>query len=376
MEDKLDRLVRAGNKENRIKWASEWQQQGGKVVGVLDSLVPDEVIYAAGMLPWRIQGTWTADVSKAMVYRLPHGSSFLHHVMESLLEGELDFLDGMVCSDRDEDFLRFADYWEHIGRVPLIRIVEVPVIDSELTRRRFTGEIRAFTHAIEEFGGTEVPDQSLREAIGLYNKSYELLKAAYDLRKRAEPPLSGGEALTMTTAAMVMPRGEFNSALEELLPYLASRKARTDRSEPRVLLSGDLLDNPAYVDLVEQAGCLVAMDDLDTGSRYFWEVTDSAVKDPSFALASRYLQNRSPRMFDWRGQGARVVEMVRDFDIDGVIDLPDMYDYTRGFRRPYMEHWLKEAGVPAMSFERSYHLDNTGQLKTKIEAFLEILSNE
>ena len=376
MEDKFKQLMSVGDPKNRTKWAQEWRQQGKKVIGVLDSLVPEEVIYAAGMLPWRIQGTWREDVSKAMTYRHPHGNTFLNHVLESLLEGELDFLDGMVCSDRDEDFLRFWDYWRHLAKTLPAHIIEVPVIDSELTRERFAAKIREFIGVIENLGKVKIDDNSLRNAIAVYDKGYNSLRKIYELRKREVPPLSGGEALAMTTAAMVMPRDEFNNRLEELMPYLVQRRASVSHPRPRVMLSSDMLDNPAYVELVEQAGCLVAMDDLDNGSRYFWRITDGNSQDPAYDLARRYLQNGSPRMYDWRGQTEQLVQWIKEFDIDGVLELPDMYDYTRGFRRPYLERWLKEAGVPSMSFGRDYHLANVGQLKTRIGAFLEILETK
>jgi benzoyl-CoA reductase subunit C len=373
MEDKLKKLMSAGNRENRAKWAQEWQKKGKKVIGVLDSLVPEEVIYAAGMLPWRIQGSTQADVSHAMVYRLPQGNTFLNHVMESLLDGELDFLDGMVCSNRDEDFVRFRDYWEHLSKTNLIYLVEVPSIESDLAKRRFISKIKEFIGVIEKFGKVKISDSSLRDAIAVYDKSYTLMRKLYELRKKEVPPLSGGEALAIANAAMVMPRDEFNKELEALLPYLETRKANVKHTQPRVLLSSDLLDNPAYIDLVEEAGCLVAMDDLDNGSRYFWEKVDGAGKDPVEALAVRYLKNMSPRMFDWHAQADQLVRLTKEFNIDAVLELPDAYDYVRGYRRPFVESWLKEAGVASMSFERNYHLSNVGQLTTRIGAFLEIL---
>lgn len=373
MEDNFKKLMSAGNKDNRTKWAQAWQKQGKKVIGVLDSLVPEEVIYAAGMLPWRIQGTWKDDVSKAMTYRHPQGNTFLNHVMESLLAGEFDFLDGMVCSNRDEDFRRFRDYWEWLSKKDFAYIIEVPVKDTEKTRQRFTAKIRDFIGALEELGKVKINDGSLGDAIAVCDRGYSLLKKVYQLRKREEPPLSGSEALALTSAAMVMPRDQFNKQLEELLPYLEKRKADVRRNRPRLMLSSDFLDDPAYVELVEQTGCLVAMDDLDTGSRYFWETTDGGSDDPAYKLAVRYLKNNSPRMFNWREQIKQLVSWVKEFNIDGVLELPDAYDYPRGFRSPFLERWLKEADIPSMSFERDYHLSNVGQLKTRIEAFLEIL---
>lgn len=375
MEEKLKKLISAGDKDNRNKWALDWQRQGKKVIGVLDSLVPEEVIYAAGILPWRIQGTWQEDVSRAMTYRLPQGITFLNHVIQALLEGELDFLDGMVCSNRDEDFVRSSDYWEHLSKVPFLSLVEVPVKNTEAAQQRFSSKIREFVKVIEKFGKKKVDDDSLRKAIAVYNKSYALLKKLYEMRKREVPPVSGGEALAITMAAMVMPRDQFNKELEELMPYLATRKADVKNTRPRIMVSSDMLDNPAYIDLVEKAGCLVAVDDLDNGSRYFWETTDEGAKDPAYALAVRYLNNQSPRMFEWHEQADKVAKLAKEFDIDGVLELPDVYDYVRGYRRPFFEDWLKEAGVSSMSFDRDYNLSNVGQLSTRIGAFLETLAS-
>jgi benzoyl-CoA reductase subunit C len=372
MEDKLKQLVSASDPKNRTKWAREWQKQGKKVIGVLDSLVPEEVIYAAGMLPWRIQGTWKEDVSRAMTYRYPQGNTFLNHVLESLLAGELDFLDGMVCSNRDEDFRRFRDYWEWLNP-NFAYIIEVPVKDTDKTRQRFVGKIKDFIGALEKLGKVKIDNNALRQAIATYDKGYSLLRKVYAMRKQEVPPVTGGEALAITTAAMVMPRDKFNQELEELLPYLEKREAKVGHTKPRLMLSSDLLDNPAYVDMVEEAGCLVAMDDLDNGSRYFWEKTDGSSQDPTYDLALRYLKNGSPRMFDWRGQGEQLVKWVKEYKIDGVLELPDVYDYPRDFRRPYIEHWLKEEGIQMMSFDRDYSLSNVSQLKTRIGAFLEVL---
>jgi benzoyl-CoA reductase subunit C len=374
-EEKLKVLFSAASQENKMKWAQEWQKQGKKVIGVLDTLVPEEVIYAAGMLPWRIQGTWQEDVSLAMMYRLPQTCSFLNHVMQSLLKGEYDFLDGMVSSNRDEDFLHFHAYWKLLSKTPFTCILDVPFIESEASRQRFAMKIRGLMSALENFSNVKIDDASLHKAITVYDKSRTLLRQLYEMRKREIPSLTGGEFLSLTTAATVMPRDEFNRQLEDLLPYLENRKASVSHTRPRILLASDLLDNPAFIDIVEEAGCLVAMDDMDTGSRYIWEEVGNGSGDPAYALATRYLKNHSARMMNWQEQADYLVARIKEFDIDGVLDLPDMYDYPGEFRKPFMEEKLKEAGIPEQSFEREYHLANTGQLKTRIEAFLEMLES-
>lgn len=374
-EEKLKVLLSAADQENKTKWAYEWQKQGKKVIGVLDTLVPEEVIYAAGMLPWRIQGTWQEDVSLAMMYRLPQTCSFLNHVMQSLMNREYDFLDGMVSSNRDEDYLHFHAYWKLLSKTPFSYILDVPFIESEASRQRFAVKIRGLMSSLEEFFNIKIDDGSIRNAIAVYDKSRTLLRQLYEMRKRELPPLTGGEFLSLTTAATVMPRDEFNRQLEDLLPYLKNRKAPVSHARPRILLTSDLLDNPAFIDIVEEAGCLVAMDDTDTGSRYVWEEVGGSDADSVYALAKRYLKNYSARMMNWQEQAEHLIDWVKEFNIDGVLDLPDMYDYPGEFRKPFMEEKLKEAGIPEQSFEREYHLANTGQLKTRIEAFLEMLED-
>src|SRR5512143_3343867 len=109
MEDKLNSLVEGNSEANRNKWAMEWKKQGKKVIGIMSADVPEEVVSAAGMLPWRITGTWRENISNASVYRSQNSCSYCNHVLESLLSGELGFLDGIITTDLDQDLLRLGD---------------------------------------------------------------------------------------------------------------------------------------------------------------------------------------------------------------------------------------------------------------------------
>ena len=48
METELKELIQGNNEANRIKEALEWKRQGKKVMGILCSYVPEEVVHAAG----------------------------------------------------------------------------------------------------------------------------------------------------------------------------------------------------------------------------------------------------------------------------------------------------------------------------------------
>jgi benzoyl-CoA reductase/2-hydroxyglutaryl-CoA dehydratase subunit BcrC/BadD/HgdB len=381
LEHRLESLIRLSSESNRDKFPLQWKKDGKKVVGVLCSYVPEEIIHAAGMLPWRIMGTQSADTSHAELYRPPQTCLYCNHVLESLLTGRYDFLDAVVATSWDQDLVRLWDVWKYLGKTPATYIIHLPLSNTDTHRKQFEREIAKFFRFMVDLAGEEISAEVLSHSIELFNKSRELLRAVYDLRKRGKPPLSGSEVLGLTTASLLMPREKIVEELEALLPYLEGRENSLETDSPRLLVSSDRLDNPEYLKVVEETGCIVAMDDLDTGSRCFWNLTEECGADSTEemlnALARRYhSQPASPSMTDWAEQADQVERWVKEFDIQGVLELPQMYSPSRQMRAPYFKRRLTSMGIPVVSFEREYHLSNVGQLKTRVGAFVEMLSQD
>ncbi len=372
-EGKLKRLVEAHQPGNRNKWALEWKEQGKKVIGTLDSLIPEEIFYAAGMLPYRIIGSQKSDTTNAQLWRPVDVCRYCNHVLESLLTGELDFLDGLIFTDWDDDERRLFDVSHHLGKPAFNYIVHVPHQNTELAYNYYAKSLRRFISEIEAGLGTKVTEEGLWEAIEVYDKMRRLLTTLYEWRKRDVPPVSGAEALGIVLAAFFMPKDQYVSELESLMGYIDDRKTTLKQSHSRLLVASDRLDNVGYMELIEEEGGLVAMDDLDTGSRYLWQTVGNN-GDPLYALAKRYISKPAcPRMFFFDQQVEQVAQWVRDYKIDGVLHLPHMGSFDRLCCNPYFLERLTELGIPAMTFLREYHLANVGQLRTRIGAFLETL---
>ncbi len=377
MEERLKTLVHGNSETSRARWALEAKRQGRKVIGVSScSYVPEEVVSAAGMLPWRITGTWKPETPHASFYRPINSCLYCTHALESLLSGELDFLDGVVLTTRDFEMVRLLDAWKDSGKTPFTYIIHIPHQETERGDRYCAQEITKLMGALEEFGGVKITKDRLRHEIDVYNQWRDLALKMYELRKREVPPISGAEALGIITTAGIMPKEDFNRELKGLLPYLGKKVTSSpSATRPRLLVSSDMLDNPAYLEAVEETGCLVAMDDLSTGSRYFWNKVDSNLDDPVLALGKHYTRGiRSPRSTSsWKEQAQQVVQWVKDYHINGVLELIQQYDWLRALRAPSFKRTLEEAGIPYSSFERTYHLSNVGQLKTRVGAFLEMI---
>lgn len=371
-EQRLARLVNANRPENRYQWARDYQQAGKKVIGVISSIVPEELIWAAGMLPMRVTGVWNADIALATVYRSTSTCSYCNHVLQALLSGEWAFLDGVIAADKDQDILRMLEMAEYGGGAKSTCILHTPFSPTRTSEEYYRTQLKKEQEYLEALSGQPITQAQIRDALHLFNELRGLVREVYDLQKREHPALTGTEMLGLTTGLQVMDRAEAVEELRALLPWLRQRKAPAKCLTPRVMVSSDSLDDPAYFALVEEEGMIV-MDDLDTGSRYYFYDTDES-KEVYAALAERYVSRiLAPRMNNWEEQIASNVDWAREYRADGVMVMPLTWCNPQRFRWPMLKRELDAAGIPAILLEREYHFANEGQLRTRIGAFLELL---
>ena len=377
MEEKLKTLIQSNSQGNRTKWAMKWKNQGKKVIGLLCSYVPEEIIYAADMLPWRVTGTWAASTPHAEAYRISTSCRYCNHALESLLLGEFDFLDGVIATAMDDDIRCLWDVWKYLNKTPLSHMMYLPHKKGKPALSLWIREVRRLKDELERFGGVTITDESICEATEVLNKTRSLLMRVYELKKQDRPPLTGAETLGITTAAAVMSKDEFNQELEAILPYLESGERTVENSSPRLLVSSDMLDDPRYLSLIEDTGALIAMDDMDTGSRYFWDLVESDKDDIIGSIGRRYLNRPgNAHMVDWDMQVDQVLSWVREYNIAGVLELPLLHSFPREFRTPFLKGRLIRNNVPVVSISRDYGLSNVGQLGTRIGAFIEMIQPE
>ncbi len=373
MEARLQQLLATNGEEERIARGRELKKQGRQIVGAGCPFMAKEILWAGGLQSWRISGTWRAAVPRADVYRPQNACGFCTHVLESMFAGDLDFLAGAVISFKDDDMRRLHGVMEHKKQVPFLRYLHVPHKDIATCLAFFAEELQGLRTSVEDHFKVKITDQALGDAIELYNENRKLFQEIYELRKRDVPPLSGAEYLAITTAAFSLPPDELNRELKALLPYLRERKATIVSLRPRLMVSSEHLDHPGYMEMIESAGCLVAMDDMDTGTGSCWGQVDTNLP-PLEALARHYLLDVPNSRADfWEKQLDQVVGWARDWRIDGILEFPQMYCQPRLYGLVYFEDRMKDADIPVVTILRDYALTNMGQLRTRVGAFLEVL---
>ncbi len=353
----------------------EWKQQGGKVVGYFCSMLPEEMFMAAGLLPFRMRATGSQGTDAGDSYFTNNNCTFVRHCFSLALEGGYDFLDGVVVINSCDQIRRIYDNWIRKVDTPFVEIVALPRSSGPDQVKWFSEEFHRLKSRIEEHFGVEITNDALREAIAISNETRSLQRELYELRKQERPPITGAEALTIMVAGTALPKARYNELLRELMEELRDREIEGD-FRARLMVTGGILDDPSWIAAVEEVGGLVVTDGTCFGGRLLTSSVDDTVRDPVEALAQYYLADRPscPRMIDTQVKRRDfTVEMARSFGCDGIVGEKMMFCDMWQVEQFMMTMDLKEEEIPFLKLEREYITSGTGQLKTRVQAFIEAM---
>jgi bzd-type benzoyl-CoA reductase N subunit len=346
-----------------------------KVFGWLCTYVPEEILHAAGILPIRIVGySQETDLDDGTAYLYVNNCSFSRSCLQLGLRGEYAFLDGVVGGSTCDGARRLFDLWRNYIGTPFHHVLTIPRKYTEKAHDLYLYEVEQFTQHLEDFLGYKISDEALLKSINLYNETRRLLKQLYDLRKLDNPPITGAETMDVLNASFRMPKEVFNEWLKGLLDEIgASGNAHNSRA--RLMLVGSVLTNTEFIKSIENQGGLVVTDELCTSTRYW---TDPVRLDDKRSLreavARRYLNNfPCARMFPSDERFNRIMEFTRDYKVDGVISQVIRYCVPYCHDLPLLTKKLKEKGIPILALDVEYGTSGSGQIATRVQAFLEML---
>jgi len=353
----------------------EYKKQGGKVFGWLCTYVPEEVIHAAGALPIRITGySREMELEDGTAYLYSNSCSFSRSCLQLGLQGDYSMLDGVVGGSTCDGARRLFDVWRQYVRTPFNRVLTVPRKYNERAHELYFSQVASLKQDIGEYLNTTITDNALIKSIGVFNEFRSLLKQLYDLRKQDVPPITGAEIMEVLNASFRMQKEHFIEYLKHLLAVLPLH-GNGPKSRARVLVIGSVLTNPEFLKHIEDQGALVVADELCTSTRYW---SDPVVMDegtqPLRAIARRYLNNfPCARMVPSDERFNRIITMAKDFRADGVISQTIRYCVPYAHDLPLLSAELKKHGLPMLSLDVEYGTSGSGQVHTRVQAFLEML---
>lgn len=346
-----------------------------KIVGYFCSYAPEEIIWAAGALPLRIFSR-KSGIHLADRHLQSYCCSLVRGVLEDALSGALKFMDGVVFPHTCDSIQRLSDIWRLNVPYGFHTDVVLPVkLDTDSAREYMIDVLKAFRTDLEKKLNVSIGDDALRASMDLYGQLRGVLGQIYEMRAQNPEIISGSDVYSIMKAAMIMDRQEMLILLNDVVMELKQKKsAGVAFGRKRLILSGGICDFPDVYPMIEEAGGAVVWDDLCMGTRTF--AGDFAAKTDSVeAIAGRYLERIicPAKHSGLTSRADHLIKIVRERDAQGVIIMLLKFCDPHAFDYPYLKNALDKEGVPNLLLEVEDQLPPDGQLRTRFEAFLEML---
>lgn len=352
-------------------YVKAWKEDGRRVVGLACCYVPEEIIDAAGLFPYRVEARGTRETGLADVYMHRFNCTFSRCLLQTALEGQYDFLDGFCLLNGCEQIRRLYEIWEKHLPTDYLFMITIPHSVNDAGFEWYSEEIRNFRNALMNKFGVRCSDNDLAASIKKYNDSRRMIAELYEHRKKEKVPLTGSDMMKLMLAGGIMPREKYNALLADALAEVRTASGSNDY-KARIMVGGSALDDPKLIDMIEEMGGMVVTDSLCFGSRHFFNLSEEN-GNPMDALARRYYNlNPCPRMMGaFKDRLAFTEKMAKDADVDGIILQKIVFCDNHAVDSTMLAEELEPKGIPVLVLEREYMLSDVGRLKTRIEAFME-----
>jgi benzoyl-CoA reductase subunit C len=363
--------------------AKELKDEGKKVIGYICSFVPLEIISAAGCIPFRVRGNIHEPITTGDTLLETIVCPYYRSCFDLSVKQKYNFLSGMVIPHGCDSMVRSYSVWSYSLPFPYFHFVNIPTLCDESSVEFFSAELNTFRKSLEKFAGKAITDDDLTQAIRIHNENRDKVRALYEFRK-ADPPLISGTELTMVlTVGSSLPTGEANILFDKILAEIGRREKSPLKKGPRLLIDGACIDNIELIKLVEEIGGNVVADTICNGARDYFPRTDVG-GDPINALAHRYLDKvNCPKTYRENKTGTFEGDIVsrfgdigayaKEFKVEGAILYVYKYCDPFGFEVPARKAYYKSIHIPLLHLEDVYSAGTMGQLRTRVQAFLEMI---
>jgi benzoyl-CoA reductase/2-hydroxyglutaryl-CoA dehydratase subunit BcrC/BadD/HgdB len=367
----------------RIKELLDEKAAGRKIIGSYCVFVPEEIVLAAN----------------ATLVGLCSGADFAIEEVEkclprntcALIKSSFGFKLGKVCPYLESANMIVGEntcdgkkkaYESLKGLVENLYVMDLPQVKSEQGRALLKAEYQRFRAALEDLSGVAVTAESLKEAIRTVNAKRTAIHRLSSLRKADPAPISGLDALLANQVffydAPLRFTKSVNAICDELEARIAEKKGVFPEKTPRILVSGcpQAVPNWKLPFVVETAGAVIVGEESCVGERGTRNLTDDrgeTLEEMLEAIVDRYYRVDCAIFTPNPERLEHIQEMVAAYQADGVIH------YGLQFCQPYLmesmpvEKALEQQGIPCLRVETDYSMEDVGQLKTRIEAFIEQL---
>jgi len=372
---------------NPSQRAKEHKAAGKTIIGYPCVYVPLEMLTALDLVPYQTCGDIKEPVTEAD-RALP--SSFcpvMRNCLDCALKNKNDFLDGMVTIHSCDPQEKTARVWESYTSYPYFHFIDMPITVRPEALEYFRSQLSDFKKTLEAFTGRKLSKGKLESAIKFHNRQRALVRELHELTKPSPPRISGTEIIQVLKALTSLPVVEGNDLLTEVISEVKSRTNGPEKKSARLLIWSSILDNTDIVQVFEAKANVVMSESCGGIRAYRSEVKFTA--NPLEGLADYYLneitcartfrqatigETRKDYAGDLQSRFGYLKGIIKEWEINGAIMLLVRYCDPFAFEIPSLKDYFDSIGVPSTYIEYDYTIGALAPLRTRIEAFLEIIN--
>ena len=359
------------------------QDDGRKCIGTLCYQTPEVLMDLDGVFPVRLRAPRSGSLEMSTYYMTSFLCEYSRAILERALEGGYRFLDGIIAPDGCTMINRCVENMELLNTADkegfFYKYLEVPMKCDENALKLYVSECKTkILDVLNKEFGVDTSDDALRKAVELNNKICNLVTAIGDYRKEDNPRITGYEFHIICLATYVCPKDMLVEKLEETLEELKTREP--DAKSPyraRVCVVGSEIDDVDMIKLIEESGALVVADRFCYGSlpgREAIKLNDT--DDVLTQICRHYMEaNQCPRhmnMVKVNGRKDYVNKIAKEYKADGIIYEQIKFCDPWAYERVTGSYIMREEfGYPVLTIDRPYAIGNSGQMRTRIQAFVE-----
>ena len=360
------------------KLLKEYKAAGKKVVGVLPYYAPEELVYAAGIVPMGIWGSNTKTINRAKEYCATFYCTIAQLALEMLLDGTMDQLDGIITPTICDTLRPMSQNFRvSMGdKMKVIFLAHPQNRFADFGLKFCADQYGRVRKQLEEIAGAPITDEAIREAIKVYNRSRAARRRFAKLASEHCDVITPVKRSAVFKASYFMLKDAYTKKLEALNTELEKLPVCHWKGV-KVVTSGIICDNPKLLQIFEENNVAIAADDVAHESRMI-RVDAAETGDPMEALARQFaMQDYDILLYDPASaenrRGEFIAQMVKESGAQGLVLFMQQFCDPEEMEYPCVKKALDNAGIPHIKLGIDQQMRDFGQAATAIQAFADVL---
>jgi benzoyl-CoA reductase/2-hydroxyglutaryl-CoA dehydratase subunit BcrC/BadD/HgdB len=312
-------------------------------------------------------------IQMADTYLQSYCCSIARSVLELEMKGGATMVKAYAFTSICDTLINLREIYRRLFEKPTFELA-IPSTQTAQARQKYLKEIvDSITSGLESVTGKKITEKSLKEASDIYARARELHRKLYEMRQSKPGLIKNYDFYAVLKSGFFLPRANHNDMLQSLIQRLEKHSV-PQTSRPKILMSGMVFDPIQAYKIFDELDINIVDDDFANGWR-----TASKGKFMCSDICegvTQYIFSPSPCCCVYNPDIDRheyLIKKVRDSGAQGVVFWYIKFCEPDAFDRPQLVSRLKQEGIPATTIEIELSMTNFDPVKTRMNAFCEML---